>query len=104
MAAFFDKAYIPEPARRTDPLVSPAWKGNSDDLTGIAPALVITAEHDRLRAEAVDYAAKLKEAGALVAHHDVPGVDHGYDLLGDDPEPARKMYGIIAEHVRNATT
>ncbi|MFD7136267.1 alpha/beta hydrolase fold domain-containing protein [Streptomyces sp. NPDC059894] len=104
MAAVFDKAYIPDQARRSDPLVSPAWGNNSDDLVGIAPALVITAEYDRLRAEAVTYAGKLARAGALVDHHDLPGVDHAYDMLGKDPELTRKMYSIIAEHVRRATT
>jgi acetyl esterase/lipase len=48
-----------------DPLVSPALDENADDIAGIAPAVVITAEHDRLRGEGKGYADKLEEAGSL---------------------------------------
>jgi acetyl esterase/lipase len=104
MGEVFDTAYIPDAARRTDPLASPAWGGNGDGLAGIAPALVITCEHDRLRAEAVTYAGKLAEAGALVEHYDVQGVDHGYDLMSGDPELVRRVYAFLALHVERAVT
>ncbi|WP_344525471.1 alpha/beta hydrolase fold domain-containing protein [Streptomyces albiaxialis] len=103
MSAVFDKAYVPDPAQRGNPLVSPAWGTNGDGLTGIAPALVITAEYDRLRAEGVAYADRLAEAGALAGHLDLRGADHGYDLHGKDPDLTRRVYGSIAAHVRRAT-
>lgn len=46
------------------------------------------------------YAERLQQAGALVEHHDVPRVDHGYD--GKDDEKAREVYALIARHVRRA--
>ena len=49
MADIFDTAYIPDPRQRCDRLASPAWGTNGDNIKGIAPALVITAELDRLR-------------------------------------------------------
>lgn len=104
MGEVFDTAYIPDAARRTDPLASPAWGSNGDGLVGIAPALVITCEYDRLRAEAVAYAAKLAEAGALVEHYDIRGVDHGYDLMAGDPELVRRVYAFLALHVERAVT
>lgn len=102
MGEVFDTAYIPDAARRTDPLASPVWGSNADDLAGIAPALVLTCEHDRLRAEAVAFAGKLAEVGALVEHYDIRGVDHGYDLMDADPELVRGMYAFLALHVERA--
>ncbi|WNM32007.1 alpha/beta hydrolase fold domain-containing protein [Streptomyces sp. Li-HN-5-11] len=101
MADLFDTAYVPDPRLRADPLVSPAHPSDTADLTGIAPALVITAEHDLLRSEGERYAARLRAAGALTGHVDVPGVDHGYDV--QDDEQARQSYMLIARHVRDAT-
>ncbi|MFJ9565782.1 alpha/beta hydrolase [Streptomyces fuscichromogenes] len=98
MAEVFDTAYVPEPEERTDPLVSPAHPSDTADLTGIAPALVITAEYDLLRAEGERYAARLEAVGALVEHHEVAGADHGYD--GKDDVRAREVYALIARHVR----
>lgn len=97
MAEIFDTAYVPDRARRTDPLVSPAH--GEHDLTGIAPALLITARLDLLHDEGVRYAASLRRAGALREHRDVPGVDHGYDLLGVADEVTRASYDLIAEHL-----
>src|SRR5690606_41201836 len=56
-----DTAYLRDPAQRRHRLVSPAWGSNADGIEGIAPALVITAERDRLRSEAATYARKLEE-------------------------------------------
>lgn len=101
MGEVFDGAYVPDVAARAHRLVSPAGSADDADLTGIAPALVITAEYDRLNAEGVRYAHRLDGAGALVAHHDVRGADHAYDLT--DLGTARRTYALIARHVRDAT-
>jgi len=100
MAEVFDGSYVPDPRQRTDRLVSPANPADTADLTGIAPALVITAELDLLRDEGDRYAERLRQAGALVQHHVVQGADHGYD--GNDEERARQVYALIAEQVRDA--
>ncbi|MCX4405116.1 MULTISPECIES: alpha/beta hydrolase [unclassified Streptomyces] len=100
MADVFDTCYVPDPRERADRLVSPAHPSDTADLKGIAPALVVTAEYDLLKAEGVRYAERLQRAGALVEHHDVPQVDHGYD--GKDDEKAREIYALIARHVRRA--
>jgi acetyl esterase len=103
MGDVFDAAYVPKAEDRRHRLVSPAWGTNSDDIAGIAPAVVITAELDRLRAEAITYAEKLDAAGSLVKLYDLPGVDHGYNIMSDDVELTREMYDAIAGHVRDAT-
>ncbi len=80
MGEVFDTAYVPDRAQRTDRLVSPVWGTNADGLDGIAPALIVTAEYDRLRDEAWRYAQKLDAVGALAEYHEVPDVDHGYNI------------------------
>lgn len=103
MGEVFDTAYIPDRAQRTDRLASPAWGANSDGIKGIAPALVVTAEYDRLRDEAWRYAQKLEAVGSLAEYYEVPGVDHGYNIMSDDAEVTRTSYEHIAGHVRRAT-
>lgn len=101
MAEVFDTAYVPDPRERADRLVSPGNPADTADLKGIAPAVVITAEFDLLKAEGKGYAERLRQADALVEYHDVPEADHGYD--GKDIEKARQVYALIARHVKQAT-
>ncbi|KUO16152.1 alpha/beta hydrolase fold domain-containing protein [Streptomyces dysideae] len=102
MGDVFDSSYVPDVRLRRDRLVSPAHPSDTADLKGIAPALVITAAHDVLRAEAERYAERLREAGALVGYHVVAGADHGYD--GKDDARAREVYALIAREVRGAAS
>jgi acetyl esterase len=98
MGAVFDTASARDPAVRTDRLISPAGAADTADLSGIAPALVIAAEHDILRDEARRYADRLERAGALIEYREVAGADHGYDLKDDDG--ARPSYAVMAHHIQ----
>jgi acetyl esterase/lipase len=100
MGEIFNSAYIPDPRERADRLASPAHPSDTADLKGIAPALVITAEFDVLKAEGEHYAGRLRKADALVEYHDVAEADHGYD--GKDDQRAREVYALIARQVRRA--
>lgn len=102
MSEVFDAAYIPDPAQRTNRLASPAWGTNADSIDGIAPALVVTAEYDRLRDEAWRYAQRLDAVGALVEYHEVGDVDHGYNIMSDAEDVTRGVYDMIARHVSRA--
>jgi len=104
MSKVFDTAYVPDVERRKDRLASPAWGTNGTGLRGIAPALVVTAEYDRLRDEGASYAAELDAVGSLAEHHDVAGVDHGYNIMSDATDVTARMYGLIAGHVRRRTS
>ncbi|MHA3023034.1 alpha/beta hydrolase [Mycobacterium sp. BMJ-28] len=104
MGEVFDTAYIPDHKQRRDPLASPAWGDNADDIAGIAPALVIACEYDRLRDEASDYAKSLDAVGALLDYVEVPAVDHGYNIMSDATEVTRGMYELIAGQVRRAVS
>jgi acetyl esterase len=52
------------------------------DLTGVAPALVLTAGVDPLCDEGIAYAAKLAGAGVRLEHRHYPGQMHGFLTAG----------------------
>jgi len=62
MIEWYD-AYLPQGINRKAPEVSPLF---ATDLSGVAPALIITADHDPLHDEGDEYAAKLKAANVAV--------------------------------------
>ena len=91
------RVYLPDPATRTEAYASPL---RADDLSGLPPAVVLTAERDVLRAEGDAYAERLREAGVPVVHDVTPGVDHYF--LTEDPARARTTMAMVAEEVRAA--
>jgi acetyl esterase len=73
MVWFWDH-FVP-PQYRDDPRAVPA---RATDLSGSAPALVITAEFDPLRDEGEQYGRRLLEAGVPTTITRYPGVVHGF--------------------------
>ena len=98
IAKLFNSAYLPDPATRRDPLASPLL---ATDLTGVAPALVITAEYDLLRDEGDQYAARLAQAGVAVTHHVMPGVDHAYTHT-EPTAPLREALNLMVDALTRA--
>ena len=69
-------------------------------LTGLPPALVMTAEQDTLRADGDAYAVRLREAGVDVWHDVTPRTDHYF--LTEDPVRARTTMAEVARRVAAA--
>lgn len=91
------RVYFPDPSTRTEPYASPVL---APDLTGLPPAIVLTAERDTLRPDGDAYAARLREAGIDVIHDVTPGVDHYF--LTEDPARARTTMAMVSDRLRTA--
>lgn len=85
---WFWNAYQPDQSARKDPLVAPL-QATPEQLSGLPPALIITAENDVLRDEGEAYARKLSEAGVEVTAVRYLGTVHDFVMLNAlAPTPA----------------
>jgi acetyl esterase len=91
------ECYVPDPARRHDPLASPL---RAADFAGLPPASVLTADHDPLRDEAEDYAARLRAAGVAVTARRYLGVIHGFVSLPFATPLANRALDDLASDLR----
>ncbi len=83
----------------TDPRVSPLL---FDDLTGAPPALVVVAQCDPLRDEAVAYAGLLEHFAVHVELLEARGMLHGFLRLGGTVPASLEILDDVARHLRRA--
>ena len=76
---WFEGNYLPDGARPEDPTASPLL---ADDLAGLPPAVIASAEFDPLRDEGRAYADALEAAGVPVNHVCFEGLVHGFFAMG----------------------
>jgi acetyl esterase len=89
-------AELPDPAH----LVAP---GRADSLTGLPPAVVVTATLDPLHDEGAAYARQLRADGVPVVHRDFRGLFHGFLTMFDFP-PAIAAREILWTDMRQAVS
>jgi len=85
--------YLNSPADGVDPLASPL---RADELSGLPPALVITAEYDPLRDQAEQYAAALSQAGVPVVASRYDGMVHGFFCMAGELDAGRRALAEAA--------
>ncbi|MFN8522878.1 MAG: alpha/beta hydrolase [Chloroflexota bacterium] len=98
MAWFWDK-YVPSLADRENPYCAPL---QAADLSGLPPALVITAQYDTLRDEGEAYATRLMEAGVPTTLSRYGGQIHGFVGNFGIMDRGKAAMGEIAAHLKTA--
>jgi acetyl esterase len=97
----FNKLYVQNAEESNNPLAAPI---NAPELSGLPPALVITAEFDPLRDEGELYAEKLQEAGVPVVVKREEGQIHGFfnlfSIMGAK-EDINDVYELIGRFLKN---
>ena len=77
--------------------VSPIF---ADDLSGLPPALIITAEHDTLRDEGEAYADRLRSSGVPTEYSCYSGMIHGFLQMAGQVDEAQQAIDDIAAFTR----
>lgn len=93
------RVYFPDVATRSDPYASPLL---AEDLSGLPPAVVLTAERDSLRPDGERYAERLRAAGIEVVADCTPGADHYF--LSHDRRRARDTMALTAREIERRAT
>jgi acetyl esterase len=96
---WFKQHYLPDASFESDPRASPLFV---KDLSGLPPALVITAGFDPLRDEGHAYATRMRDAGIKVEYVCFEGLMHGFfNTVGGIAEAARGL-DLAADRLRQA--
>jgi acetyl esterase len=91
--------YYPAGTDRNDPRAFPV---RAKDHSGVAPAMVITAEYDSLRDDGDIYAAKLRDAGVPVVWAPYEGMTHNFLLNYAVMDRAEEAVKAMAAALREA--
>ena len=93
---WFIERYVPNPDQRSDWRASPLLRPT---LKGVAPALIISAEHDPLVDENEAYAQRLQADGVPTEYVCFPGMIHPFFTLGAVVDDAAKAEDLIARRI-----
>lgn len=97
MMDWFMGHYLTPDADPSDPRLSP---GRAEDLTGLAPALLVTAGFDPLIDQGAAYAQALHEANIAVTYRSYDSLCHGFAAFTGAIPAADAACRDIAERVR----
>ncbi|MFB9862412.1 alpha/beta hydrolase [Rufibacter immobilis] len=99
MMKWFFKHYLENEQDGSEPYVSPL---RAADVSGLPPALVITAELDVLRDEGEEYAHKLQQSGVPTKQVRYPGMVHEFFSLSGVVPTAKEALEEAAEGLKAA--
>lgn len=98
---WFTGHYLASADQKNHPEASPLLASN---LSGLPPALVITAEFDPLRDEGENYAERLKQAGVPVTAVRYPGMIHGFVSMHGVLTGGRQAIEEAAKYIQAGAT
>ena len=98
---WYRRQYLTDLSEASHPYASPL---HADDLSGLPPALVITAELDPLRDEGEAYASRLLASGVPAVGSRYDGVFHGFFSLGTLLDAAKQANEEAYAALREAFT
>jgi acetyl esterase len=96
---WFMHHYLPDDFSWDDPRLFPL---RSRDLSGLPPALIMTAEYDPLRDEGEEYARRLEEAGVPVRLRRIEGMMHGFSVMAKRLDKGRQALADAASCLKAA--
>jgi acetyl esterase len=79
-----------------------AMLGWAKDLSGTAPALVVTAGHDPLKDEGREFAERLRAAGVAARHVEYPTMVHDFYIMADVSPAVAQAARETAEALKEA--
>jgi acetyl esterase/lipase len=94
---WFADTYFSNEAEKTDWRASP---GLTEDMSGLAPALVYTAGFDPLMTQGADYAARLGKAGVPVTYRCYERLSHSFTAMSGLVPAARKALAEICSDLK----
>ena len=96
---YYLNAYLQGRLETTDPRAVPF---RVRDVAGLVPAYILAADHDPLLDEAVDYAARLREAGVETTLRVPPGTIHGFLRARQYSGLARQEFSTMCAFIRDS--
>ena len=96
---WFRDQYLRGEADRLDWRAAPL---RAADLSGVAPALVLTAQCDVLHDEGEAYAQRLRAAGVEVEHRDCEGMIHGFFTMAPAIDGAVRAQALACDALKRA--